>query len=143
MGTVSKDTGREKRIFICSPLRPRSRDPVEAESELKANLDRARRACRMVSDLGATPYCPHIYATQFLDDSVQSERERGLEIGCEWLEMADEVWVFSEHVSEGMATEIALASKLDKPVRMICESSGLIQELVEAGNKELKERRRT
>lgn len=146
MVTASKDTGqqgdRKERIFICSPLRPRSHDPVEAERELQANLDRARRACRLVSDLGATPYCPHIYATQFLDDSVQSERERGLEIGCEWLEMADEVWVFSEHISEGMASEIALASKMNKPVRMICESEGLMQRLAKMKHNNGRERRR-
>lgn len=135
MGTANKDTGQlQERIFICSPLRPKSKDPAEAEKELRANLDRARRACRMVSDLGAIPYAPHLYATQFLDDSIQDERERGMALGRTWLEMADEVWVFSEHISEGMASEIAFASKLDKPVRMVCESDGLMRKFVEQCN---------
>ena len=146
MVAASKDRGQQskipERIFICSPLRPRSHDPVEAERELKANLDRARRACRLVSDIGATPYAPHLYATQFLDDSIQEERERGLALGKEWLRMADEVWVFSEHISEGMASEIALASKMNKPVRMICESEGLMRTLIKDIHNNSKERRR-
>ena len=131
MAAKRQEGNRPEHIFVCSPLRPRSKDPTVAEAELKANLDRARRACRMVSDLGAIPYAPHLYATQFLNDSLEAERSRGRELGYEWLRDADECWVFSEHISEGMAAEIALASKLDIPVRMICESSGLFDRLIE------------
>ena len=127
--TGSKD--RPEKIFICSPLRPRAEDPDEAVAELEENLSRARRACRLITDLGALPYAPHIYATQFLDDGKAAERKLGLDLAQEWLRDADECWVFSEHISEGMAAEIALASGLDIPVRMVCESGGLLKRMQE------------
>ena len=127
--TGSKD--RPERIFICSPLRPRAEDPDEAAAELEENLSRARRACRLITDLGALPYAPHIYATQFLDDGKAAEWKLGLALAQEWLRDADECWVFSEHISEGMAAEIALASELDIPVRMVCESGGLLGRMQE------------
>ena len=150
---IKEKSGWPERIFICSPLRPRSKDPGEAEKEIEANLNRARKACKFVSDLGAIPYAPHIYATQFLDDGVPEERERGMELGREWLRIADEVWVFSERTSEGMASEIALASKLDIPVRMVAEPNGLMRRIIDdhsemnalsegKESKERKERRR-
>lgn len=126
-----------ERIYVCSPLRPKSHDPDRARAELRENLDRAKRACRMIANLGAIPVAPHLYCTQFLDDSVAEERERGMRIGRELLRDCDELWAFSEHISEGMAEEISLASELDIPVRMVCESEGLLGRMQEA----LKERR--
>ena len=117
---------RMERIYVCSPLRPKSEDPKRAKAELEKNLDKARRACRMISKLGGLPLAPHIYGTQFLDDDVPDEREEGIRIGLEWLMDADEVWVFSEFISEGMRREIDLASELGIPVRMFCESEGLL-----------------
>lgn len=70
----------KKLIYICSPLRPQSPDPDEADMELFENLFRARNACELVKNLGAIPVCPHLYFPQFLDDELPEERELGMQL---------------------------------------------------------------
>lgn len=118
---------RKPRIYICSPLRPKASTPELAKKELDDNLDRARTACKLVADLGAVPLCSHLFCTQFLDDSVAAEREQGRRIGLELLKDADELWCFSELISEGMLAEITEAARLSIPVRMFCETGGLLR----------------
>ena len=92
---------RRLRIYVCSPYRPRMESAEQAKRELADNIDRAKTACRLVADLGAIPICSHLFCTQFLDDSIASEREQGRRIGLEMLKDADELWCFSEYISEG------------------------------------------
>lgn len=117
---------RRLRIYVCSPYRPMMEAPELAKRELVDNIDRAKTACRLVADLGAIPICSHLFCTQFLDDSIASEREQGRRIGLEMLKDADELWCFSEYISEGMMAEIQEASRLGLPVRMFCETTGLL-----------------
>ena len=123
-GTAAAD--RRLRIYVCSPYRPRMEAPELAKRELADNIDRAKTACRLVAELGAIPICSHLFCTQFLDDSIASEREQGRRIGLEMLKDADELWCFSEYISEGMMAEIQEASRLGLPVRMFCETTGLL-----------------
>ena len=117
-------------IYICSPYRPVDIAPKTAplkeieriqKHEIAANIDRARRACRIVVALGMIPMAPHIYFTQFMDDTVETERKRGMDFGLRWLAECDELWVFGERISEGMAAEIARAKELGKEVRNLPE----------------------
>lgn len=117
---------RRLRINVCSPYRPKMEPPELAKRELADNIDRAKTACRLVAELGAVPICSHLFCTQFLDDSIVSEREQGRRIGLEMLKDADELWCFSEYISEGMMAEIQEASRLGLPVRMFCETTGLL-----------------
>ena len=117
---------RRLRIYVCSPYRPRMEPRELAKRELADNIDRAKTACRLVAELGAIPICSHLFCTQFLDDSIVSEREQGRRIGLEMLKDADELWCFSEYISEGMMAEIQEASRLGLPVRMFCETTGLL-----------------
>ena len=117
---------RRLRIYVCSPYRPRMEPPELAKRELADNIDRAKTACRLVAELGAIPICSHLFCTQFLDDSIVSEREQGRRIGLEMLKDADELWCSSEYISEGMMAEIQEASRLGLPVRMFCETTGLL-----------------
>ena len=123
-GTAAGD--RRLRIYICSPYRPRMESAEQAKRELADNIARAKTACRLVAELGAIPICSHLFCTQFLDDSIVSEREQGRRIGLEMLKDADELWCFSEYISEGMMAEIQEASRLGLPVRMFCETTGLL-----------------
>ena len=123
-GTAAAD--RRLRIYVCSPYRPRMEPPELAKRKLADNIDRAKTACRLVAELGAVPICSHLFCTQFLDDSIASEREQGRRIGLEMLKDADELWCFSEYISEGMMAEIQEASRLGLPVRMFCETTGLL-----------------
>ena len=122
---------RTKRlIYICSPYRPVEIAPKATplreieriqKQEIAANIDRARRACRIVVALGMIPMAPHIYFTQFMDDTVEAERRRGMDFGLRWLAECDELWVFGERISEGMAAEIARAKELGKEIRNLPE----------------------
>jgi len=57
-----------KYVFICSPYRPVGEDP---ETELRKNIDQAKRACRLAVSRGLIPLAPHLYFTQFLDDNIR------------------------------------------------------------------------
>lgn len=95
-----------KRVYICSPLR----------GDYKANMERARRYCRQMYNAGYNPICPHIYYTQFLDDTIPEERKDGLELALNLLRSCQTVVVCGDTRSDGMMTEIALAQRLGKTV---------------------------
>ena len=139
---MEKEAGNERmeHIYVCSPLRPKARDPEEARVELERNLERAAQVCRLLANIGAVPIAPHLYCTQFLDDSIREERKTGMKIGRELLMDCDELWVFSEHISSGMAQEINIASEMGIAVRMISQSKGFLRKLQRAlegvGNEE-------
>lgn len=131
-------TGLAKTVFVCSPYRATSKNSDCRRDELAANVERARHACRILTLLGLFPLAPHLYFTQFLRDEVERERRDGMEMGLRWLEQSDEVWVFGETVSEGMAKEIAHAKELGKPVRCLPEPGRLV-ELLLKGASQMKE----
>lgn len=87
-----------RKVYICSPYR----------GNVEKNVGDARRYCRMAVDEGCIPVAPHIYFTQFLDDSVEKERKAGIEAGIQLMLECDEVWVFGEP-TEGMRQEIECA----------------------------------
>lgn len=119
-----------KKIFVCSPYRPTSETEACRKCELESNIKRAKTACRFLSTLGFLPLAPHLYFTQFLKDRRAHERDTGIKLGLRWLEEADEVWVFGNKISEGMAVEIKKAHELNKPVRNLPEPERAIELLV-------------
>lgn len=96
-----------KWIYIASPYR----------GDMDINTMRAKRYARFVARQTAVPICPHIYLTQFLDDTISEEREAGLYLGIQMLKRCSEIWVFGSYVSEGMTREIEVAQKYNIPVR--------------------------
>ena len=124
------DSAPPKKIFVCSPYRPLSGTEKSRKAELESNVFRAKTACRILTTLGFMPLAPHLYFTTFLEDEVKRERENGIRLGLQWLEEADEVWVFGDTISEGMAVEIARAKELDKPVRNLPEPSRMVELLI-------------
>lgn len=65
--------------------------------------------------LGNLPIAPHLYFTQFLGED-NKERDLGILMGLELMELCDEVWVFGETISEGMRREIEYAKLIHKPI---------------------------
>lgn len=103
-----------KVVYICSPCR----------GNYEKNITKAQGYCReaMLLFPGVVPIAPHVYFTQFLDDSKPRERKAGLEAGLKLLELCDELWVYGiQNPSEGMAAEIARAKELGIPVRDAAE----------------------
>lgn len=101
-----------KKIYICSRLR----------GDIEENIEKAKRYCEyVVKCCGAIPIAPHIYFTQFLDDSLDEERAFGTFAGLQLLSECDELWYFGDSVSKGMVTEIIAAKEQSIPVRYVSD----------------------
>ena len=63
---------RNRLIYICSPLR----------GDIEKNIQKAQGYCREAVELwpDVIPIAPHVYCTQFLDDTIPQEREAGMEL---------------------------------------------------------------
>lgn len=99
-----------KKVYICAPL----------AGDVAENLERAKRYSEYALRCGAAPVTPHFYAL-CLDDSIPKEREMGIAAGLSLLWFCDEVWVFGDETTEGMAQEIKLARNLNIKVKTIKE----------------------
>lgn len=117
-------------IYICSPYRPVFRTETDRKSELEANIERAKAACKIVVALGCIPMAPHLYFTLFLNDRDPVDREKGMTLGLQWLEQSDELWIFGNTISDGMAVEISRAKELEMPVRCIPEPCRAVEMLL-------------
>ena len=66
-------------VYIASPL----------SGDVAHNLDFARQACRYAIAQGVTPFAPHLLYPQMLNDNDPAERQLGLEMGNQMLELCD------------------------------------------------------
>lgn len=98
-----------KKVYICSPLR----------GDYNSNINNACLYSRYLVNLGYLPVTPHIYFTRFLDDTKPKEREKAIELGLHLLRFCDELWIFGDHISEGMVKEVDLAKYLNIPITRI------------------------
>lgn len=101
------------------PLRIVRQDP-----DVEKNIEKAQRYCREAVELwdDVIPIAPHVYFTQFLDDTKQEERAAGMDMGLSLLAMCDELWVYGiENPSEGMRSEIEYAKQHQIPIRDAAE----------------------
>lgn len=103
---------KKKLIYICSPCRGN-------DGNYEHNIEMTQYYCRTVMHMfpNLLPIAPHVYFTQFLDDSDPCERRMGMDAGMELLEQCSEVWVFGmKNQSAGMKKEIAKANELGIPI---------------------------
>ena len=56
-----------------------------------------------------------------LDDSIPKEREIGIAAGLSLLWFCDEMWLFGDEVTEGMAAEIQFCKNLNVKIRKVQE----------------------
>ncbi len=96
-------------VYICSPY----------SGDVEKNTCRARAYSRFAVVKHAIPIAPHLLYPQFMDEDT--ERELALFMGIVLLGKCDEVWVFGDTISEGMAAEIARAKKQRKTIRYFTE----------------------
>ena len=106
----------KKNVYICSPLRPVSTDPILRANELIDNLKLAKDACTFAALRGCDPVAPHLFYPQFLDDNDPTERALGMELGLKALRRCDELWIISPRISSGMSAEIKEAQKCGIPI---------------------------
>ena len=98
-------------VFICSPY----------AGEIQKHKRRARKYCQFAVRNNCIPVAPHLLFPQFLDDSEPEERKLELFMGCVLLTKCAELWVFGEHVTDGMAMEIEKAERRLIPIRYFTE----------------------
>ncbi|HZK02250.1 MAG TPA: DUF4406 domain-containing protein [Anaerovoracaceae bacterium] len=94
-------------VYIASPF----------TGDIEKNIERTRGYCRLAVNKGCIPLAPHLLYPQFMDDDDKKQRELGLRFALILLGKCDELWVFGEHVSSGMAQEITKAKERDMPIR--------------------------
>lgn len=125
-----RDKSREPtKVYVCTPHRPVSENPVQRRWEMEANRERVIKACKLLTLCGYMPMAPHAYFTQFLSDDDPEEREEGMQLGIEWLSMCDELWTFGDRISEGMQTEIDFAKENFIKIRNMPEPDELAAKL--------------
>lgn len=107
-----EDIKKEKKeyrplVYICSPYR----------GNVENNVARAKEFCRFALDQGQIPLAPHLMFPQFMDDSINEERELALFMDIILMGKCDEVWVLLDRISSGMQAEIDKAHQRKQPVR--------------------------
>ena len=109
MKNVEEEMKLEKRkvVFICSPF----------AGDIDLNTDRARRYGRFAITKNTVPFIPHLLYPQLLDEHDTEERSLGISMGIRMLSICQELWVFGERISSGMAVEIAKAKNLKIPIK--------------------------
>lgn len=100
-----------KKVYICAPL----------GGDVKANLERVKKYTEYALRCGTAPVVPHFYAL-CLDDNIPEEREMGLAAGQSLLWFCDELWIFGDEITQGMAAEIQFCKNLCVKTRKIRDS---------------------
>lgn len=100
-----------KKVYICSPL----------GGNVEENLRKVRRYTKYALLCGTAPVVPHSYAL-CLDDGIPKEREIGIAAGLSLLWFCDEMWLFGDEVTEGMAAEIQFCKNLNVTIRKVREN---------------------
>lgn len=104
------------KVFICSPYR----------GNVEKNVAAARTHARMAAICGYCPVAPHLFFPQFLKDNRPEERILGITLGVELMKSCDEVWIFGNTISTGMAYELEQVKELGIPVRLYSDGGDRI-----------------
>lgn len=94
-------------VYICSPY----------SGDIEKNTIAARVYSRFAVDRGTIPLTPHLLYPQFMNDEDPNERELAMFFNKILQGKCQEVWVFGSEISNGMATEIALAEVRHQKIR--------------------------
>ena len=92
-------------VYICSPY----------AGDIEKNTYRARAFSRFAVEKKYIPIAPHLLCPQYLNE--ETERWLGLKMGIVFMGKCEEIWVFGDVVSEGMAAGIDKAKRMKKKIR--------------------------
>ena len=92
-------------VYICSPY----------AGDIVKNTYRARAFSRFAVEKKYIPIAPHLLCPQYLNE--ETERWLGLKMGIVFMGKCEEIWVFGDVISEGMASEIDKAKRMRKKIR--------------------------
>lgn len=97
-------------VYVASPF----------AGDIARNTENAVRYCRFAVDSGAIPLAPHLYLPRFM--SEETEREAAMFMNMVFLGKCEQLWVFGDRITNGMAAEIAKAKKRGMPIRYFTEN---------------------
>lgn len=81
---------------------------------------------------GVAPYASHLLYTQVLEDSLASERERGMNAGWKLYDVGARAMVYTDFgITHGMAAGIAYAQRLGRPIVYRAFGSGVRERIEE------------
>lgn len=92
-------------VYICSPY----------AGDIEKNIQNARRYCRFAVTENVIPFAPHLLMPQYMDE--KKERYLAMLMNIVFIGKCDELWVFGDHISNGMAYEIEKAENMGKVIR--------------------------
>ena len=98
-------------VYICSPY----------SGDIERNTENARRYSRFAVDQHCLPITPHIYFTQFMNDTIPDEHETALFMNLVLMSKCAELWVFGDVISKGMKAEIDRAKRKHMKIRYFTE----------------------
>ena len=99
-------------VYICSPY---------SHGCINTNIENARKYSRFAVDRHCLPITPHIYFTQFMDNTVSEERETAIFMKFVLRSTCVELWVFGNTISAGMKAEIERAERKHMKIRYFTE----------------------
>lgn len=93
-------------VYICSPF----------SGDTERNSEQARKYSRFAYEQNTIPVTPHLLYPQFMNDENQKERADAMHFNYVLLGKCNEMWVFGDVISKGMAHEIGIAKKRQQTV---------------------------
>jgi DNA polymerase-3 subunit epsilon len=100
---------RRRRVYVCHPF----------ASDPEGNIARVRVLSQMLVAEGVLPIAPHLYLPQLIDEATG--RARALSLCLDLLATCDEVRIFGDTITEGMAQELDEAQRLGIPAHFVRE----------------------
>ena len=105
-----------KKVFVCSPF----------AGDIDGNIRKAIEYCRYEIIQGNAPFAPHLLYPQMLCECDPQQREDGIRMGLEFLKTCDELHVYGDRISNGMAREIAVWKEMGN-IPIMCSLIVLIR----------------
>ena len=101
-------------IYVCSPYRASCKDQFDKQLEYTKSI------AKEIVLAGHDVIVPHLYYTRFLDDSIDEERNLGIQSAINLLHVCDMIVVNTQYgISNGMKHEIAEADVLPSIQKLI------------------------
>ncbi len=97
-------------VYVASPF----------AGDIARNTENAVRYCRFAVDSGAIPLAPHLFLPRFM--SEETERKAAMFMNMVFLGKCEQLWVFGDRITNGMAAEIAKAQKRGMPIRYFTDT---------------------
>ena len=104
-------------VYICSPY----------AGDVERNVRQAQAYCRFAVQKNCVPIATHLLFPQFMDDTDPVQRQQALFMSRLLLTKCNEVWVFGEMISQGMASEIRKAESRNKRIRYFTKDCQEVQ----------------